>query len=165
MTHSTNLNRQYTQDVNTSQAYPVLMGSYESTTTRQCPELSHPILFYGEASLNPQCSNIARQRSTTSRPCTPPKYQTRKQNVRLNEIRQDWKPLTTLNGMLYGLQLLFFESNTEVLTPESFLLNCAKIQLNLGGFWRKRVKGVRAENLKHANDCFCAADECNLGIG
>jgi hypothetical protein len=42
MTHSTNLNRQYTQDVNTSQAYPVLVGSYESTTT-QLPSVSRTL--------------------------------------------------------------------------------------------------------------------------
>ncbi|KAA8495283.1 NEDD8-conjugating enzyme Ubc12 [Porphyridium purpureum] len=34
-------------------------------------------------------------------------------NVCLNILRQDWKPVLTLNAVLYGLQLLFMEPNPD----------------------------------------------------
>jgi len=34
-------------------------------------------------------------------------------NVCLNILRQDWKPVLTLNAVLYGLQLLFLEPNPD----------------------------------------------------
>mmetsp|Transcript_14076 Transcript_14076/g.24060 ORF Transcript_14076/g.24060 Transcript_14076/m.24060 type:complete len:180 (+) Transcript_14076:294-833(+) len=34
-------------------------------------------------------------------------------NVCLNILRQDWKPVLTLNAVLYGIQLLFSEPNPE----------------------------------------------------
>mmetsp|Transcript_9922 Transcript_9922/g.26383 ORF Transcript_9922/g.26383 Transcript_9922/m.26383 type:complete len:182 (-) Transcript_9922:129-674(-) len=34
-------------------------------------------------------------------------------NVCLNILRQDWKPVLTLNSVLYGVQLLFLEPNPD----------------------------------------------------
>jgi ubiquitin-conjugating enzyme E2 M len=48
--------------------------------------------------------------------CTTPVYHPNidlEGNVCLNILRQDWKPVLTLNGVLYGLQLLFLEPNPD----------------------------------------------------
>lgn len=34
-------------------------------------------------------------------------------NVCLNILREDWKPVLTLNAIIYGLQYLFLEPNPE----------------------------------------------------
>jgi ubiquitin-conjugating enzyme E2 M len=34
-------------------------------------------------------------------------------NVCLNILREDWKPVLTINSVVYGLQFLFFEPNPD----------------------------------------------------
>ena len=34
-------------------------------------------------------------------------------NVCLNILREDWKPVLTMNAIIYGLQFLFLEPNPE----------------------------------------------------
>ena len=57
-------------------------------------------------------------------------------NVCLNILREDWKPVLTINSIVYGLQYLFLEPNPDdPLNKEAateLQANRDKFNLNLG---------------------------------
>ena len=65
-------------------------------------------------------------------------------NVCLNILREDWKPVLTINSIVYGLQFLFLEPN-----PEDPLNKTAAAELtsNRAGFEASVRKSMRGGQL------------------
>ena len=49
-------------------------------------------------------------------------------NVCLNILREDWKPVLTINSIVYGLQYLFLVSNKIVGGDNGLLIHCFLFQ-------------------------------------
>eukprot|EP01135_Chromosphaera_perkinsii_P010025 Nk52_evm60s1992 gene=Nk52_evmTU60s1992 len=61
-------------------------------------------------------------------------------NVCLNILREDWKPVLSINAIIYGLQFLFLEPNPDdPLNKEA----AAVLRENRGGFERNVYKSMR----------------------